>query len=377
MLRPALVIACVVVAATVLSQASASPTVVAWPGTTITYRDMTSRAGFHRAVAAAVAAWNRLDLGVQLEPGQVAADVTFSLARGRCLGGKGGAAPLGFRAAGSRIVLSRSCPVVVRRLLLAHELGRALGLPVDDSRCSLMNSRAVSDGWTYVVPAKCSRRHPPAWIRSLIDPATAQAARLMYTPPLAPGAIQLSVDAQGVPQVSWTVPAQTTPATTVLARAATCPTDRDVATGAALELVDEASSPGSRSVADPGFPPTGVQCYSAFELNQFGRAAAAPDSISYELGGPVAGFAVTGSPVAGTTTSFSDTSQGGVGHWTWNFGDPDSGTADVVDTSDPTLGRAPTHDFAQPGNYDVTLTVTDAAGRTSSLSDEIVVGAAS
>ena len=49
--------------------------------------------------------------------------------------------------------------------LVAHELGRALGLPVDNSRCSLMNSKAVSDGLTYVVPAKCSARSSRASVR--------------------------------------------------------------------------------------------------------------------------------------------------------------------------------------------------------------------
>lgn len=379
MLRTCLVIGGVVVATTVLQQATAaSTTVVVWPGTVITYRDLTGNAGFRGAVVAAVTAWNRLQLGVQLEPVRGAADVTISLARGRCLRGKGGAAPVGFRAAGSRIVLSRSCPAVVRKLLVAHELGRALGLPVDDSRCSLMNSRAVSDGLTYVVPWKCSRRHPPAWIRSLIDPATARTARLMYTPPSPPGAISLSVDAQGSPQITWTDPAQTMAATTVVARGSTCPTDRDVLAGSAAVVVDETYVAGAHSYVDSGFAQAGgSQCYRAFEVNQFGRAAESPDAISYVSGGPIAGFAVSGSPVAGTSVAFTDTSQGSVGHWTWNFGDPGSGAANVLDTTDPATGRTPSHDFAQPGTYEVTLTVTDTAGRASSIVQEVVVGAAS
>jgi len=373
------VIAGVVVATAALQQATAaSPSVVVWPGTVITYRDLPGGSGFRRSIAAGVAAWNRLNLGVQLEPVHGAADVTFSFTRGRCLRGKGGFAPAGFRAAGSRIVLSRSCPAVVRKLLVAHELGRALGLPVDDGRCSLMNSRAVSDGLTYVVPWKCSRRHPPAWIRSLIDPATAQTARLMYTPPLPPGAITLSVDAQGVPEISWVEPAQTTPATMVLARAASCPTDRDLAARTAAAVLAEAAAPGSRVVADPGFSQAGgSQCYRAFEVNPFGRAAASPDAISYVSGGPIAGFTVSARPVAGTSAGFSDTSQGGVSQWDWNFGDPASGAANVVETSDPAVGRMQSHGFAAPGTYEVTLTVTDPAGRASSMIEEVVVGGAS
>ena len=372
-----------VLAAVALQQAAAStPVAVAWPGTVITYRDLTGSSGFHRAVASAAAAWNRLQLGVQLEPVQGPADVQIALARGRCLRGQAGFAPAGFQKSGSRIVLRRSCPAVVRPLLVAHELGRALGLPIDDTRCSLMNSRAVSDGLTYVVPAKCPRKHPPRWIRSLIDPASAKAARLIYTPPYAPGAIALSVDAQGVPAISWTEPAQAIPATTVVARlAGTCPTDRDVADGATADVVYSVSAPGSHRVVDSSFPQTGgAQCYRAFDLNAFGRAAASPDAISYVLGGPIAGFAVSGTPVAGTPVPFSDTStapQGGVSHWTWDFGDPGSGSANVVDTSDPAVGRTPSHDFAQPGTYDVTLTITDTAGLASTMLQQVVVGAAS
>jgi hypothetical protein len=290
-----LITAGVVLATTVPQLASSAPsTVTAWPGQVITYRDLTRGSGFRSAVAAGAAAWNRLQLGVTLRRVDGPADVTISLTRGRCLRGKAGTAPAGFRPLGSRVTLRSSCPPIVRRLLVAHELGRALGLPIDDSRCSLMNSGAVSDGLTYVVPAKCSRRHPPAWIRSLIDPATAQLVRLMYTPPLAPGPIQLTVDGQGVPTISWSEPSQPAAATTVLARAATCPTDRDVATGTPVAVVDRASVPGNQSVVDSGFPQTGTQCYRVFDRNQFGRASESPDAISYAYGGPIADFAVSG-----------------------------------------------------------------------------------
>lgn len=375
-------IACagVVLAAVAIQQATAAtPTPVAWPGTVITVRDLTAGSSFHRAVASAVAAWNRLQLGFQLEPVEGTADVQISLARGRCLRGKAGFAPAGFQASGSRIVLRRSCPTVVLPLLVAHELGLALGLPVDDTRCSLMNSRAVSDGLTYVVPAKCPRRHPPRWIRSLIDPATAKAARLIYTPPYAPGAIALSPSEQGIPTISWVEPAQAIPATTVVARlAGACPTDRDVVTGGAVDVLYSASAPGGHSLADSTFPTTGgAQCYRAFDLNAYGRAAASPDAISYVSGGPVAGFTAPATVLAGTPASFADTStvpSGSVSHWTWDFGDPGSGSADVLDTSDPAVGRAPSHDFALPGTYDVTLTVTDTAGLASSMIREVIVG---
>lgn len=378
-----LAVAGFVLTTTALQHASAaSPTAVAWPGTVITYRDMTGPSGFHGAVTAAVAAWNRQALGFQLEPvTQGAADLQISLSRGRCLRGQAGIAPAGFQPSGSRIVLRRSCPPIVRPLLVAHELGRALGLPTDDTRCSLMNSRAVSDGLTYVVPAKCRRRHPPRWIRSLIDPGTAKAARLIYTPPFPPGAIALSAGAQGTPTISWTEPAQVIPSTTVVARlAGTCPTDRDVVAGATTNIVYSVAAPGSQAVVDSAFPRTGVaQCYRAFDLNAYGRAAASPDAISYVSGGPIAGFVASGAAVAGAAVRFSDTStapSGSISRWTWDFGDPASGSANVVDTTSAAAGRAPSHVFAQPGTYEVTLTITDTAGLQSTMLQDVVVGAA-
>jgi hypothetical protein len=379
----ATVLVCVAVlaAACALQPASAGvSTALVWPGSVIKYRDLTRGARFHRAVAAAVKAWNRLKLGVTLEPVHGRADVKISMIRGRCLRGRAGKAPPGFRALGSRVVLSRSCPMVVRRLLVAHELGRALGLPLNNSRCSLMNAKAISDGLTYVVPAKCSRKHPPRWIRSLIDPVTAASARVMYTPPHPPGAVALSVDAQGIPEVSWAQAADATAAATVVARtAATCPTDRDVAAKTVAAVFDGAAVAGSHSVVDSTFPRTGSQCYRVFDLNRFGRASESPNAISYVFGGPIAGFTVSG-PVAGAPTHFTDVStasKGSINHWHWNFGDPASGAANVLDTSNPSVGRTPSHVYATAGTYDVTLTVGATTGLASTMVEGVVVGAGS
>jgi PKD repeat protein len=48
--------------------------------------------------------------------------------------------------------------------------------------------------------------------------------------------------------------------------------------------------------------------------------------------------------------------------WSWSFGDGTTSTA-----------QDPTHRFAQPGTYDVSLTVTDSAGRTDSTTQSIEV----
>ena len=353
------------------------PAAVAWPGSTLLVRDLTHGKRYHAAVASAVAAWNRLDLGVELEPTSRPAAATITLGRGRCLLGRAGTAPRGFRDAGSHLVVARTCPALVRPLLLAHELGRVLGLPVDNKHCSLMNSHAVSDGLTYVVPAKCSRKHPPSWIRRLIDPRTVALARRIYTPPPVPAPLALSVDATGIPRVTWVEPAGSTAASVVVARtAAACPTDRDVAAGTATTIYRAPPSAGSHVVVDSSFPQTGENdCYRAFALNTWGRASLSTDAISYTFGGPIAGFTVDAA-VAGAATTFADTStaqNGSVVRWGWDFGDPSSGAADTLDTTSPAVGQHPSHVYATSGAYDVTLTVTDSSGRTSTMLQQIEV----
>jgi hypothetical protein len=373
---PAALAVSVLVIASAASGAT-QPATIAWPGSTLLYRDLTHGTKYHAAVASAVAAWNKLDLGVELEPTSGPAAARITVGRGRCLLGRAGTAPRGFKNAGSHLVVARSCPAIIRPLLLAHELGRVLGLPVDNSRCSLMNSHAVSDGLTYVVPAKCSRKHRPSWIRHLIDPGTAALARLIYTAPPPPPPLALSVDSTGIPSVTWVEPAGSDAVSVVVARtAAACPTDRDVAAGAVTTIYRAPPSPGSHVVVDSSFPETGENdCYRAFALNRWGRASLSSDAISYTLGGPIAGFTV-GAAAAGAATTFADTStdqHSSIVRWTWDFGDPASGAANTLDTTDPAVGRNPSHVYASAGDYDVTLTVTDGSGRTSTMLQQIEV----
>lgn len=78
--------------------------------------------------------------------------------------------------------------------------------------------------------------------------------------------------------------------------------------------------------------------------------------------GPTAGFSPTSS--SSTAVQFTDQSTPGAGGspitaWSWNFGDPNSGSADTSSTQNPE------HTFTTPGTYNVCLTVADAAGRQS------------
>ena len=56
-------------------------------------------------------------------------------------------------------------------------------------------------------------------------------------------------------------------------------------------------------------------------------------------------------------------------------GDPSSGAADTLDTTNPTVGQHPSHVYATAGAYDATLTVTDSSGRTSTMLQQIEVAA--
>jgi PKD repeat protein len=88
-------------------------------------------------------------------------------------------------------------------------------------------------------------------------------------------------------------------------------------------------------------------------------------------GPPTAAFTATRD---GPTASFSFTDQSDLGigavpitSWSWQFGDPGSGPADQSTLQNPT------HEFSQPGVYQVTLTITDADGRQSTSTQQIIV----
>jgi hypothetical protein len=77
---------------------------------------------------------------------------------------------------------------------------------------------------------------------------------------------------------------------------------------------------------------------------------------------PVVGFTFA---MSGTVVSFTDQSTGTGLSWAWAFGDP----------NDPQVSNQqnPTHDYGASGSYLVTLTITDAIGRTNSDSQSVVV----
>jgi hypothetical protein len=357
--------------------ARAASTTRVWPGTTIGYRDLTGGHGYHGAVRAAVAAWNDVGLGVRFvpaSPGRAVVQIVF--VEGRCLSGIAGRAPIGFQRFGARVVV-RSCPTVVRSLLVAHELGRVLGLEDDDGGCSLMNSKGTSDGRTFATPARCSRDQPPVWLPRLIDPQSAARARALYTPPAA--ALDVRFTAGEQPRLDWREPAGSSRRTMVLRTTGRCPTAGDVGGNAGATVIySKAAYAGLHYAIDTSVAASpGSYCYRLFNLSASGRPTASRTFMVVVVPGPVAAATVVTSPaVAGMPVTFADRSTdtgASIVHWRWAFGDPAAGAANVVDTADPTSGQAPSHTYTTAGAYTVTLTVTDNLGRSATTAISVDV----
>ena len=114
-------------------------------GPTVRYHDATA---YRHAVSASVRAINRADAGVRLVrvKSRRDADIRIGYLSAGCRGTKRGEA---FR---GEIAIARGCGRAAARHAVLHELGHALGLDHEDSRCSVMNS-----WWVDGKPRHCRR----------------------------------------------------------------------------------------------------------------------------------------------------------------------------------------------------------------------------
>jgi len=104
--------------------------------------------------------------------------------------------------------------------------------------------------------------------------------------------------------------------------------------------------------------PTNTTSFSVTVTDQFGCSSSAISSVNVNAA-PMADF----TSVLGTsnTVDFTSTSTGGIA-FSWTFGD---GSTSAIEN--------PTHSYATPGTYDVTLVVTNAAGCTDTIIKSVVV----
>ena len=87
-------------------------------------------------------------------------------------------------------------------------------------------------------------------------------------------------------------------------------------------------------------------------------------AVTPEFQSPAAGFGINPQEALSNTIQFMDQSNGPAANWSWNFGD--GGTSDTKD---------PVHSFSSPGNYMVTLTVSNPLG-SSTVTKELLLGGA-
>jgi hypothetical protein len=350
-----------------VSGAAAGPTARAWPGMTIPLIDLTGRSGYRVALQEAVRAWNRAGVGIRFAVTKPAAGgIPVSYRNRPCVGGRAGSASPGFHRVAARVIV-RACPAIMRPLLLAHELGTVLGVPNDDRTCSLMNSYGLTDSRAFVVPGHCSRWAKLAWLPRLVDPLSVAAARAVYASPRGP--IELGNSTGNQIKIDWRQPVDPIAARTIVLRGdERCPTEADLAFNRGDgKIYDKPAYSGLHYALDPSPGRRAELCYGVFTVSAYGRSTRRPGLVRVTYAPlPVAAFASSPSPVAGAPVLFTEVATvigGSVTHWRWDFGDPSSGAADLLDTSDPNLGRTPSHVFAVAGMYPVTLTITDDLGR--------------
>jgi PKD repeat protein len=122
---------------------------------------------------------------------------------------------------------------------------------------------------------------------------------------------------------------------------------------------------GTGATPTHAFATPGSYTVTLTTTDDHGQASSATGTITVDR--PVASFTVSSNPVApGTTVAFNASGSsdpvGAIADYSWNFGDGTSGT-----------GIAPSHAFAAPGNYVVTLTVTNSLGQAANATNNVIV----
>jgi hypothetical protein len=348
-----------------------------WHSRTLTYHDAT-RGAYRMEIKAAARAWNRSGARVRLRPAS-RGTARVRILVDRRLAPAGQALYPVFRGVVSQATIrlrhdladNFQSPVAARAgivAVIAHELGHVLGLDHENRRCATMNSslwgrcERPSEQWRY----RC-RALEADDVRGLIRrfggrvrSRGAEFCDAEAAPGVPIGLTAATVDtAFGTVRLSWQMPSGSVARARVLRREGTCPTGPD---DPAAQLVTEiVSGPGRAHTVDDSVSP-GRYCYAVVALGRLGRPGALAVVTHAYLGDPpVAQFRWFADGAGGVV--FDDVSidrDGRVVTWRWDFGD---GTSSAE--------AQPTHIYPAPGDYSVTLTVTDDSGQ-SGASTQVV-----
>jgi PKD repeat protein len=129
----------------------------------------------------------------------------------------------------------------------------------------------------------------------------------------------------------------------------------------------DVGSPNNQSfVQNPShvFTHAGSFTVSLMVSNSSGSSSKTRTLVVQSGTGPVADFSFVATALS---VAFTDLSTGTPTSWSWDFGDPTSGPANVSSSQNPT------HVFSGPGSYTVTLTASNAHGASAPMAHTVVV----
>jgi hypothetical protein len=359
-----------------------------FPSRTISYHDETGPT-YRKEVAAAAAAWNRSGVKVRwVKASKSKARVPIRVSK------KIGSAGLAWYFGNGRGLIELQPTIKKNQLtalsgsgvatqVIVHEMGHVMGLDHETGTCAIMQPvlgggcKQSSVIWQFRcrLLEKDDLRGGVALFGGKVGKVGPEYCDTVKAPAAPTGlsavASPAGVDGATGVTVSWTTPkGKELESVQILRRRDACPTGPDDKQADAVS--SEQANPGqTQSTLDyTGFPAAGRYCYAAIVYGKFNRPGKVATAV-YEHTGPAApAFRPTAdfewAPNADDQstiafTDYSEVNEGQIVSWRWDFAD---GTS-----SDQ---RNPTHRFA-PGEYTVSLTVTDDQGRTDTVNRTVYV----